>query len=79
MHDEDMIRRVDKLLEAAQAADRELDDAFGVLLGLDAEKKWDGYIIGSDSPLTVASAEIGWLRDELDKLAADLRWEASRR
>lgn len=70
---ENLIRKVDQLLEAARDLDRELDDVYGILLGLDAEKRWDGYIIGSDSPLTVASANAGFLRDELDRLAMDLR------
>ncbi len=71
--DDRLIRLVDSLLEAAVEADTELDEAFNVLLSLDAEKAWDGYIIGSDSPLTVASANLSWLREALDKLSLDLR------
>jgi hypothetical protein len=70
---EKLIRAIDDILEDVAQADRELDEAFGILLGLDAERKWDGYIIGSDSPLTVASAVLGNAHDELVRLARDLR------
>jgi hypothetical protein len=70
---ERLIRKVDELLKAAEEADTEIDDAFNVLYALDGEKKWDGYIIGSDSPLVIAAASVSWLREELDRLAMDLR------
>jgi hypothetical protein len=73
MPDENLIRLVDKLLEAAVDANRELDDAISTLYDLDATKTWDGWIISSDGPMTLLSAELHYLRDELDKLSIDLR------
>jgi hypothetical protein len=70
---ERLIRKIDELLEAATEADREFDSGFGMLLDMDVSKKWDGYIIGSDSPMTALSANLGWLKDELSALSLDLR------
>ena len=70
---EGLIRKVDDLLEAVGQADRELDDAFNVLYGLDNDKRWDGYIISSDGPLAIVAANLSYLHEELARLAMDLR------
>jgi hypothetical protein len=70
---EELIRLVDSILEDVAEADRNLDDAWGILMGLDAERKWDGYIIGQDSPLTIAAVVVANAREELNRLALDLR------
>jgi hypothetical protein len=70
---EELIRLIDSILLDVAEADRNLDDAWGILMGLDAERKWDGYIIGQDSPLTIAAVVVAQAREDLDRLALDLR------